>query len=86
MRVSRFEWDKANIEHIARHQVTPEEVEEVFAGQNIIKRTRDGMYQAFGNTDDGRYLFVVFVRKKGMIRVITGRDMTRAERKYFMRH
>jgi uncharacterized DUF497 family protein len=26
-----FDWDKANLAHIARHNVTPEEVEQVFA-------------------------------------------------------
>ena len=27
----RFEWDDANIDYIARHNYTPDEVEEVFA-------------------------------------------------------
>jgi hypothetical protein len=26
-----FDWDEANLAHIARHKVTPEEVEQVFA-------------------------------------------------------
>jgi hypothetical protein len=30
--ISGFEWDDDNIFHIARHEFTPEEVEEVFAG------------------------------------------------------
>jgi hypothetical protein len=27
----RFEWDRHNVAHIARHKVTPEEVEEVLS-------------------------------------------------------
>jgi hypothetical protein len=30
--VSGFEWDDGNFFHIERHEFTPEEVEEVFAG------------------------------------------------------
>ena len=86
MRISGFEWDKANIEHIARHQVVPEEAEEVFLNRHIVRNTRDGRYQAFGQTDEGRYLLVVYIQKKGRIRIITARDMTSSERKYFTQH
>ncbi|MGI6487106.1 MAG: hypothetical protein GX964_01720 [Syntrophomonadaceae bacterium] len=44
MRVNRFEWDSINIEHIARHGVVPEEVEEVFTRRHLIKRLRKGRY------------------------------------------
>ena len=37
MRISRFEWDEANIEHLARHQVIPAEAEEVFAVTLFIR-------------------------------------------------
>jgi hypothetical protein len=30
-----FDWDQANTEHIASHQVTPEEVEQVFANDEM---------------------------------------------------
>jgi len=39
--VSGFEWDDENIFHIERHAFTPEEVEEVFAGNHKIRRTRE---------------------------------------------
>jgi hypothetical protein len=37
--VSGFEWDDDNILHIDRHEFTPDEVEEVFAGDHKVRRT-----------------------------------------------
>jgi uncharacterized DUF497 family protein len=86
MRISRFEWDEWNINHIAAHSVTPEEVEEVFIGRHMIKSTRDSRYIALGQTEEGRYLTIVFEQKQRSIRVITARDMTQSERRLFLRH
>ena len=86
MLISGFEWDERNILHIARHQFSPEEVEEVFDGDYKIRRTRDGLYFALGETLDGRLAFVVFRRlSKGVIRVVTARDMENDERRLFRR-
>ena len=60
MVVSGFEWDDDNVTHIGRHEFTPEEVEEVFAGNRKIRRTRQERYIALGETLDGRLAFVVF--------------------------
>src|SRR6266567_540727 len=38
--ISGFEWDDDNIFHVERHEFTQEEVEEVFAGDHKIRRTR----------------------------------------------
>jgi hypothetical protein len=55
---------------------TPDEVEEVFAGDYKIRRTRQKLYVGLGETLDGRLAFVVFRRLRGgLIRVITARDM-----------
>jgi hypothetical protein len=35
--VSGFEWDDDNIFHIERREFTPEEVEEVFAGDHKVR-------------------------------------------------
>jgi uncharacterized DUF497 family protein len=85
MRIVRFDWDDANEEHIARHGVGPSEVEEVFRGHPLLRRTRQGRYLAYGPTADGRLLFVVFAIKRAAVRVITSRDMTRRERVAFRR-
>jgi uncharacterized DUF497 family protein len=84
--ISGFDWDDDNILHIARHQFSPEEVEEVFAGEHKVRRARRKLYIALGETLDGRLTFVVFLRlTKGVVRVITARDMDDAERRLLRR-
>jgi uncharacterized DUF497 family protein len=70
--ISGFDWDDANILRIGKHQFTPEEVEEVFAGEHKVRRARQKLYIALGETLDGRLSLVVFRRlAKGVVRVIT---------------
>jgi uncharacterized DUF497 family protein len=84
--ISGFEWDDDNILHIERHEFTPEEVEEVFASDHKVRRTREKRYIALGKTFDGRLAFVVFRwLPGGLIRVITARDMDDSERRLFRR-
>jgi uncharacterized DUF497 family protein len=84
--VSGFEWDDDNVTHIGRHEFTPEEVEEVFAGGHKVRRTRQKRYIALGETLDGRLAFIVFRRMSGgLVRVITARDMDASERRLFRR-
>ena len=51
------------MDHIARHQVEPDEAESVLDNTPLILRTEDDKYLAYGQTDDGRYLLVVFLRQ-----------------------
>ena len=70
------------MDHIARHQVEPDEEESVLDNTPLILRTEDDKYLAYGQTDDGRYLLVVFLRQSASsIRVISARDMTDGEKK-----
>lgn len=86
MVISGFEWDDDNIFHIERHEFTPEEVEEVFAGDHKVRRTRQQRYIVLGETLDGRLTFIVFRRLSGgLVRVITARDMDASERRQFRR-
>jgi uncharacterized DUF497 family protein len=80
-----FDWDEANIQHIARHQVEPAEAEEAFAGRNAVARSSEGRYVLFGRSAAGRYLSIVFIVRSGVVRVITARSMTPAERKRMRR-
>ena len=88
MRISAFEWDDGNELHLAlRHGIEPEEAEEVFAGSPLIRKTRRGHYAAFGRSQSGRLLVLVFeIKPAGMARVITGWDMDEAERRYYRSH
>ena len=86
MVISGFDWDEDNILHIARHKFSPDEVEEVFADDYKLRRTRQRLYIALGETLDGRLAFVVFRRMSGgLIRVVTARDMDDNERRLFRR-
>ena len=81
-----FEWDQANVDHIARHRFSPDEVEEVFAEGCEIRRTRHGRYVAYGQTCGGRMTLVVFQRRASRrIRVITAREMSEKERRQYRR-
>ncbi len=82
-----FEWDEHNEDKIYdKHGVTAEEAEEVFYNDPLVRKAGHGRYLAFGQADDGRYLFVVFIRKSGgVVRVISARDMDRSERRAYRR-
>ena len=87
MEITEFEWDENNIEHIARHNVSPDEIEDVaFNDEPWIKKGREGTRYMLGYTVAGRYLFVVYVFKsKGIGRVITAIDMDEKTRKLYKR-
>ena len=86
-RADSFEWDEANINHVARHHVTPDEVEELFEAPRYITRSHQHRYSALGRTATGRFLYCVFVEavNRKDIRIITARDMTWSERKLYGR-
>lgn len=87
MEIAEFEWDESNIVHIARHNVSPDEVENVaFDDEPWIKKGRTGTRYMLGYTVAGRYLFAVYVLKgKGIARVITAIDMDDKARKLYKR-
>ena len=87
MRISEFEWDDGNMLHLALgHGIEAEEAEEVLAVRPLVRKTKHGHYAAFGPTQAGRLLVIVFEKKAGLlVRVITGSDMRVAERKYYQR-
>src|SRR6266536_4873834 len=66
MRINELLWPHDRNEHIARHSVTPDEVEEVCFGQSLILRAKsqgeNPVYYVLGQTDAGRYLFSVIIQ------------------------
>jgi len=75
---------------ISKHNVYPYEVEELFAKKPITRKHQKGdvkgedLYIAFGQTDSGRKLAVLFIRKKGKYAlVISARDMTKREKRSY---
>lgn len=84
MKIRSFDWDDKNIEHIARHHVTPDEVEEAFLGA-LFRKGREGRLLVYGVSDAGRFIFIAAALKPGgVIRVITSRGLTQSERRYYL--
>ena len=55
-------WDEQNVEHLAAHQVNPDEVEDVIWDDPWFEQRRGRhRYHVYGQTSGGRYLFIVLV-------------------------
>jgi uncharacterized protein len=84
-------WLQKIVEKLARkHHLTQDEVEEVFLNRpqyRFIERGKiegEDVYSAYGRTDAGRYVTVIFIRKIAhRALIISARDMTRQERKQY---
>ena len=88
-----FDWDDANSQkNWERHQVTPEEAEDVFFHEPVIVRSDERhsrgekRYYALGHTSAERRLFIAFTVRRDRIRVISVRDMNRNETEIYMRY
>jgi uncharacterized DUF497 family protein len=86
LRDALIDWDEpddegGNTAHIAEHGLTPEEVESVLFGANTTFDVSDssGRPIAFGSTDTGQFIAVVFevlnVADPLVIRPITAYDV-----------
>ncbi len=83
MRIIDCEWDEWNVDHIRDHDVEPYEVKEVFANRPLIRKGREGKYLAYGQSDSGRYLTIVFAyRGQSRAYPITARDSNQKEKRY----
>ncbi|MDH5762239.1 MAG: BrnT family toxin [Nitrospinota bacterium] len=88
-----FEWDEHNTDkNWQKHQVTSSECEEVFfnrplaVADDVRHSEKENRFYALGNTNAGRFLFVVFTIRRSQVRVISARDMNRKERKVYQSH
>lgn len=79
--VKRLIWDKYNIEHIKKHKVTVEEVEEISRSTVAHKKAKQGRYLIIGRAGT-RILSVVINRKGlGIYYPVTARDADKDERR-----
>ena len=75
MTKSEFDWDEENIGHIAKHNVAPEEAEEVILGDpldigfDVIGGEERWSY--LGETNDGRILRTTITLRGKRMRVVT---------------
>jgi len=92
MNLSEFTWDKWNVQHISRHQVNPEEVEEAFERGVFSRRTkkkvlRGGVhkrrYISIGQTFSGRFLRIIWETRERKIYTLTALDADAADKRLF---
>lgn len=65
VKVLKLIWDAWNMSHIARHNVIPEEVEQVCHTDPIVQKGKKGRLLVFGPTDKGRMLAVILDKGEG---------------------
>ncbi|WP_063057264.1 hypothetical protein [Nocardia salmonicida] len=81
-----FLWDDESEAHIARHEVTPSEVEEAVRKPNLIFDGRGGTTIVLGETYAGRPLMVVTAEAwDGRTKCVTARKMDDSEKRAFRR-
>lgn len=78
-------WTDDSEEHIGLHGVYPHEVEEaIYTRPRLKKRGRGDSTQFWGQSQSGRYLFIVTAEAlDGGMYIVTARDMTDAEKREF---
>lgn len=89
----RLVWRADRVDHVARHGLTPAEVEEavfddpdrrMFRGPRSERDRTRYIYYVYGRTGGGRYLLVVLLDLgRGEALPVTARDMTQRERQRY---
>ena len=91
MQINGMIWLQKIVEKLAeKHHISQDEVEQVLFNNPQFRFLEEGnidgenVYSAYGRTDDGRYVTVIFIRKLGNnALIISARDMDRKERKQY---
>ena len=85
-----FQWDEGNLDkNLVKHNVENWECEQIFFNEPLIILDDPGhsrserRWAAFGRTDAGRLLVVIFTKRGDLIRVISARDMNKKERNFY---
>lgn len=82
-----FEWNAANVDHIAGHDITPDEVEQVLRNDpfDLMSYLRNGeeRLNQIGETDSERVLVVVTTMRGELIRTVTAHDADRPMRRWY---
>ena len=86
--MAMFEWDDANIGHIARRGFTSAEVESAFADPRAIAvpaytKSDELRYGVVGTTNQGRTITAFFTFRGLNIGVVTARPARRKERQSY---
>jgi hypothetical protein len=79
--ILRLIWDEWNIKHIARHNIIPDEVEQVCHGDPFPEKGKKGRVRITGPTISGRMLAIILDPEKepGIYYPVTARPVSRKE-------
>lgn len=93
MKFDGFQWDKGNIEHCAKHDVSRDEIEHVLTNMTFFipdPFPDEPRLRTAGKTPQGRHIFIVFMFKElegnQYIRPISARYMHEKEVKSYEQH
>jgi uncharacterized DUF497 family protein len=84
--IESLEIDDYGLEKIeSKHSITFSEVEEAcLSDKRHVRKSKEGLYKLFSQTDAGRYILVVLVNLgNGNWKVVTAREMTDSERQLY---
>ena len=82
-----FDWDEENVRHIAAHDITPEEAEQVLLNDPVYGGTQDHeseeRFVEVGVTDRMRMLVVITTMRGELTRVVTAYPAPLAFRRFY---
>ena len=85
-----FQWDRGNSnKNFIKHNVQNWECEQIFFNKPVLvledsaHSVVEKRWAAFGRTDSGRLLVVIFTKRGNVLRVISARDMNGKEKKFY---
>lgn len=86
--MAKFDWDDANLLHIARHNISAREAEDVLLSNPIDMGIQDAegelRLMEVGETAQGRILVVISTMRGEKIRVVTAFEAARKWRTYYL--
>jgi hypothetical protein len=86
---SGFDWDAGNRDKNLKHAVQNWECEQIFFNEPLVvladpkHSLAEDRFAAFGRTDSGRLLVVIYAMRDQRARVISARDMNRKEHQFY---
>lgn len=93
LRINSIRWTRDRVNHIAKHELNPVEVEEAAFGDPFatikkvevsVRNKNEYVYRLLGRTEAGKYIAFFFIPKKnGRAYHITARKMDESERRLY---
>lgn len=84
-----FDWNEGNRDKNLKHSVQNWECEQIYFNKPLVildnptHSITEDRFAAFGRTDSGRLLVIIYTMRGTKIRVISARDMNKKERKFY---